>query len=453
MAGTMATETSNLPDNTLGYFFNGGGLNNQKLALFGLFLKAHRDGPRRVVLPNVILFNQITCNHVQLPIESAFQINPIRCFAARHGIEILNISPRGDHGGWDYFHYGNFYIPCAALLRELEPENFTCDFFRSLVPSLKGSDVLRRVCDIALRQWNIRLVGQMRIENDWAYHTEHRIKSVVSDTEDNAPSFREIVSKIKKTLPDESSKIYVVCDEAALPVPKEEIRRAVKQEFAVELFWKTDLLTADELSSVSILDLSIFDFEMAVAADSFIGLTRSTFSNMVSLEKYARTGIKPDNHYIYNLKGPGLALRKDSGAFSYPELASAADPWDARYKFQLAEIFRECGEQHRALELYNSHAALGGANREEIYLSLYRAAQIKAELGFPAADVVDTYKQATAVLPTRAEAAHGASRHCRFNKMYREGYEIAARLNSPTLRTEGLLNRGSTNGHCSTSTP
>ena len=441
MGSTMATENSSLPENTLGYSFNRGGLNNQKLALYGLFLKAYREGPRRVVLPDVILFDQVTFNHLQIPIERAFQLDPLRNFAARHGVEIAPTPPCGDRGGWDYFHYGNNSIPRAALLHDLGQESFTCDFFRTLVPNLRGSATLRRISNVALRQLNIRLVAQMRIEKDWDFHTVHRLRPVVGDSEDNALSFWEIIAKIKGTFPDELS-IYVVCDEAALPAPKEEIRRAVKQDFAIDLYWKTDLLTPDELGDFSLLDLSLFDFEVAVGAGSFVGLTRSTFSNMVSLEKYARTGISPDRHYIYNRKGPGLALRKDSGAFSYPELASAADPWDARHKFQLAEIFRACGERHRALELYTARAALGGADQEEIYLSLYRAAEIKADLGFPATAVIDGYNQATEAFPARAEAAYGASRYCRVKKMHKEGYEIAARaINLPVPQDGRFVER------------
>ena len=432
----MQSEAHNLPDNSLGYFFNRGGLNNQKLALFGLFLKAYREGPRRIVLPNFIIFDQVTFNHLPISIERAFEVDQLRDFAARHGIEVVDAPPGGDHGGWDYFHYGNYYIPRAALLHELGRESFTCDFFRSVVPKARSLATLLRLSRVA-KQRNIRRVVQMRIENDWDFHITHRLKPVVGSTEDNALTFYEIIEKLKRTLPDESSGIYVVCDEAALPVPKEEIRHTVKQQFAIDLFWKTDLLTEDELRDLSLLDLSLLDFEMAVAIDTFVGLTRSTFSNMVTLEKYARTRVSSNRHYIYNLKGPKLALRKDVGAFSYPELASAGNPWDTAHIFQLAEIFRASGERHRALELYNERAALSGENSEEIYLSLYRAAEIKAELGFPPALVIDSYSRATAAFPMRAEAAYGASRYCRLKEMYKEGYEIAARAIHLPVPKEG----------------
>ena len=435
----MVTEDLSLPENTLGYSYNRGGLNNQKLALFGLFLKAFREGPRRLLLPNFLLFDIVSFKHVPIPFDQALRPGPLRDFAARHGIEILDISPRGDEGGWEYFHYGNNYIPRAALLNELTPDSFTCDFFRSLVPTIQGSDLLLRVADAALARRGIRLVAQLRIEKDWAFHTDHRLRPTVGDAEDNAPSFKDIIEKICNTLPDNPSGVYVACDEAALPVPKDEIRRAVEQEFNIDLFWKSDFLSEAELSGHSLLDLSMLDFEMAVAAESFIGLTRSTFSNMVTFEKYARTRQAVERHYVYNVIGPRLALRRDNGAFSTPELAAAVDPWTAASDFHLAQIFQSSGDRQRALEHYAAWAASSAAEREEIFISLYRAAQIKAELGFSAADVIDTYLRATDVLPYRAEALHGASRYCRHHNMFKEGYEIATRGINLAAPANGLF--------------
>ena len=89
-------------------------------------------------------------------------------------------------------------------------------------------------------------------------------------------------------------------------------------------------------------------------------------------------------------------------------------------------IFQAAGDRERALELYCARAEAGFGDPEEIYVSLYRAAQIKAELGAPAGEVIDAYLRAAAILPSRAEARHGASRHARLNNMFKEGYEIAA---------------------------
>ncbi len=147
--GSMTSEASVLPAATLGYTFNRGGLNNQKLALFGLFLRAFREGPRRIVLPDLILFDQVTFNHVRVPISDGFRLEELRAFAARNEIEILDHAPCGDRGAWDYFHYGNNYIPLAAINNELTTDSFICDFLRSLVPCVRDSEAFQRVRDAA----------------------------------------------------------------------------------------------------------------------------------------------------------------------------------------------------------------------------------------------------------------------------------------------------------------
>ncbi len=434
MPGEVAVPTvlqdADLAQNALSYRYNGGGLNNQKLALFGLFLKAWRDGPRRVILPDLRLFDHRLSdlsNYGLIIFDEALQRGPLRAFAARHGIEILDLPPRGDEGGWDYFHEAMNYIPRAALLGDLTPESFVCDFFRSLVPAVEHAGLAQRVINAAFGRQGIRLALQLRIETDWADHVAHRLGPAIAVVEDNGPTFPEIVRKICNTAQVNGRPgIYVVCDEAALPVPKEDIRGAIRREFGIDLFWKSDLIAQDELAKLSLLDLSMLDFDLCLAAELFVGLTRSTFSNMVALEKYSRTQAPVERHYIYNMLGPRLALRTDNGAFEVPELAAAADPWDQAHSFHVAQVFQAAGDRERALELYCARAEAGFGDPEEIYVSLYRAAQIKAELGAPAGEVIDAYLRAAAILPSRAEARHGASRHARLNNMFKEGYEIAA---------------------------
>ena len=104
----------------------------------------------------------------------------------------------------------------------------------------------------------------------------------------------------------------------------------------------------------------------------------------------------------------------------------ASDAKTSTHYFDLGEIFLAAGEPHKALASYSLCSAADGPGREEVFLSLYRAAQIEAELGFPAAEVIDTYSRATGALPNRAEALHGAARFCRNTGLYERGYEFAA---------------------------
>lgn len=98
----------------------------------------------------------------------------------------------------------------------------------------------------------------------------------------------------------------------------------------------------------------------------------------------------------------------------------------ARYRFYLAQSYRDCGEFTKALEHYLARAELGFW-QEEVFISLYCAAKLKEQLRHPDAEVIAAYLRASDALPTRAEALHGASRFCRRMKRYAEGYRIAKR--------------------------
>jgi len=98
----------------------------------------------------------------------------------------------------------------------------------------------------------------------------------------------------------------------------------------------------------------------------------------------------------------------------------------ARYRFYLAQSYRDCREREKALENYLVRAELGFW-QEEVFISLYSAAQLKQELGRPDQEVIDAYLLAADAAPARAEALHGASRFCRFKGRNEEGYQIARR--------------------------
>jgi Glycosyl transferase family 2 len=98
----------------------------------------------------------------------------------------------------------------------------------------------------------------------------------------------------------------------------------------------------------------------------------------------------------------------------------------ARYRFYLAQSYRDSGELEKALEHYLARADLGFW-QEEVFISLYSAAQLMERLGHPGQDIIDAYLRAADAAPRRIEALHGASRFCRFQKRHEEGYRIAKR--------------------------
>ncbi|MDI4657454.1 glycosyltransferase [Xanthobacter autotrophicus] len=110
----------------------------------------------------------------------------------------------------------------------------------------------------------------------------------------------------------------------------------------------------------------------------------------------------------------------------------------SRYRFYLAQSYRDCGDREKALENYLLRAELGFW-QEEVFMSLYSAAQLKEQLGRPEREVIDAYLRASDALPTRVEALHNASRFCRRKGRYEEGYEIARRGLTIPLPADALF--------------
>jgi hypothetical protein len=106
-------------------------------------------------------------------------------------------------------------------------------------------------------------------------------------------------------------------------------------------------------------------------------------------------------------------------------LETETDPFQiSRYKFYLAQSYRDAGDPERALKTYLERAELGFWD-EEVFVSLYFAAKMKETLKHPEAEIVETYLRASTACPRRAEALHGAARYCRLNGNYEQGYALA----------------------------
>lgn len=100
----------------------------------------------------------------------------------------------------------------------------------------------------------------------------------------------------------------------------------------------------------------------------------------------------------------------------------------ARYTFYLGQSYQNADQPERAIEAYRRRATMGFWD-QEVFVSLYRAAQIMAQrvgqTGYDLEPVIAAYQAASAACPARAEALHGASRLCRINKKFADGYNFA----------------------------
>ena len=120
-------------------------------------------------------------------------------------------------------------------------------------------------------------------------------------------------------------------------------------------------------------------------------------------------------------------------------LQTETDPFlVARYKFYLAQSYLDSGEKQKAMSAYQERAKLGFWD-QEIFISLYRCANIKAELGYDADDVIQSYLEADRAVAGRAEALHDAARFCRQHERFQEGFEFAERALRIKPPADGLF--------------
>ncbi|HET6608709.1 MAG TPA: hypothetical protein VFG62_18685 [Rhodopila sp.] len=324
--------TNPSPD-ALGYIYNNGGLNNQKLTLFGLF-KAAKDQQRPVRLPDFFLHDQAAVvadreahqrglnprrEDRRIAFNQIYHPEPLRSFAAAEGIELIEGAADGDPGGWTYFRAGN------EALAEPGPLGtpFTRGFFAALVARIRDTPAYSDIA-VELARRGIGMVLQCRIEQDWLAHTG-AAGPTPPQSADQVPGLMDILAKVQNTLSgDARPGIYLVNDESGLPVSKETIRKAIADRFGFSVYWKSDFVPGILARHKSFL-LSMLDFELAVAAQVFVGMTMSTFSNMAAYERFVRTRRPVQDHYIYNAPGTYLERRTDNGIFPGPVQAIQRD--------------------------------------------------------------------------------------------------------------------------------
>jgi glycosyltransferase involved in cell wall biosynthesis len=139
------------------------------------------------------------------------------------------------------------------------------------------------------------------------------------------------------------------------------------------------------------------------------------------------TGTLRDFHIICGVEGhrsQNPNKYKEDAALLEGILETEKDPFlISRYTFYMAQSLRDAGEQTKALDAYLRRAELGFWI-EEVFVSLYNAADLKERLGYSGAEVIGSYLAAYEVCPHRAEALYGAMRFCRIKNKFQQGYVI-----------------------------
>ncbi len=307
----------NINDNEMlpiGYLYNNGGLNNQKAALAGLVVAAYATGTP-MFLPDMFVLDHAGNNSGTVAFDEVYEIGPFLEFLQKYNISLRRrpeTFETNDPHGWTFFRGDQEYQV---------PANFGFDLSNSLVPIILKSKIFEELYNRIFVEKKAPVALQLRIEQDWVEHSVG-LKSELGDAEDFCIPYIYIFSKVFNTFGCTIDSLYIVSDEGNLSVDKETIRSTVISTFGYKIYWKSDFIEPLFINRMSALDLSILDFEMAVRADYFVGLTRSTFSNNVSWEKHCRTQVDVTTHYIYNNALDSLSLRTDNGMYSDPEQAT-----------------------------------------------------------------------------------------------------------------------------------
>jgi len=304
-----SSQAAGAPDDprALGFLYNHGGLNNQKMAIAGLLVAAI-EKRLAVNLPYIYLKDQRTDDEYLARFQDVFELDAIDDFAKRYDLSINHGGASGVRGGWDYFaHFG------GALGGGSDPKivDAALHAMTSLRPRMASSRIFLRLKDFLFAALGIRIAIQLRIEHDWQVHAQG-LRSALGDAEDYAIGFIEILSKVRNTFPD-LRLAYITSDEPSMPATKDAIRGFSRTRFGIDLLWKSDLLDGHQLEQLNPLDLSMIDFEIARYCPLFVGQTASTFANMTCLEKFARTRADVTGQYIYNCLGDRVRERKDNG--------------------------------------------------------------------------------------------------------------------------------------------
>lgn len=288
------------------------GLNNQKLSLLGYYLTALKNEVSALPLEEIYDF---------IPGLKNIKIRFNKVFNEADFIEViekygLNSQARThliqNHDPIKMFRVGASALSHINSLSERE-RKFIHNFLNALTPCPGLFQTINDIND----QVSGALVLQLRIENNWIRYMKSKnlmpCEMVPLDP-------NKIFKKISESdLLRGKDQIYACCDEDDLPLPHENIKK-IARNYGLNIFFKRDLLESKIVLPKSRILLSMIDFTIAMKATHYVGLTRSTFSNVLAFTRNYGQDSKA-NHLIYNKIGFGCHLRTDDGISIDPATA------------------------------------------------------------------------------------------------------------------------------------
>lgn len=334
----------------IGYIpVGGGGINNQKMALIGLFLTAFQNG-MSVSLPDITIMDQINRRYDRLPFHNVFSTEGFYKTAERFSIPIVQTKSQFPHGYDKYFwKTHNFIASSVARGEKTDEVDLVLSLLDSFSSRLSDSQILQDLAGEIYSTLGVTVAAQFRIEQDWERHCRTN-SSLQSANEQNYLSAEDIVKKIISLIPD-IKRMFVTCDEPALPSPKEIIKKTILDRYGIDLLFKSDYLTEGNLEKFNATERSLIDFDLGVKANLFVGTSRSTFSNLIALQSFAARRRIIVNQFIYNTSGVSITQRRDNGCYADATRAIKGDSletvgttWRAKQESFLKRVERPSWE-------------------------------------------------------------------------------------------------------------
>lgn len=285
------------------------GLNNQKFSILGGIAFAMENGGKFRAPEYLVDFD---------PDLPGSEIEFSACFdkdVFESALKELNLFQSEIVEDAVYLNAGDMFKHGCGLQRKTP---FSSDFGKALnfsMNSMVPSENLKKISKEISMHVSGGICLQLRIESDWQRYMRKKIADHgLLDGEEAVLSAEEIFSKIYN-YPDlrKFKLIYACCDELDLIESKDDIR-SVGGRFGFDIIFKSDLVANIDLSlPKSKFQNSIIDFDVALGANAYVGLTRSTFSNCLA---YVAGSTK--KQYIFNNVGSSVMERIDKGMHLSP---------------------------------------------------------------------------------------------------------------------------------------
>lgn len=247
------------------------GLNNQKMCLAGLIISARQE-KKSYVLPRYLCDFRAGGKWGKIRTEDVFDL---RGLGGKSGFA-QNLSHR------------YCFNTCKYVLSDPSKESAALEIVNNMKPS---QIVVERAESIKRNLPENYTAVQLRIESDWHRHQgnlgERKGREIVLDA-------GRIFDKIKACSKISCADIVALCNQEDLVQSKSELEDIARRK-GFRLHWTQGKGSSPLMSSA-------IDFEIAVAANCYVGLQDSTFSQMCAVSRSSRSGGKAA-HYVYDLAG------------------------------------------------------------------------------------------------------------------------------------------------------